>query len=49
MNARPLLLHACISAPTRMGLTNAYAGTASKWMEGPHALLQVDSPDIHTC
>lgn len=48
MNVHPLLLHARISAPTRMGPTIAYAGTGSEWMGGPRALLQVDGCGIHT-
>lgn len=48
MNARHLLRHACIFAPTQAVLTIANARTGSKWMESPHAWLQVNSPEIHT-
>lgn len=49
MNVHHLLLHACISAPTRAVLTIANAGKGSEWMESPHAWLQVNGPEIHTC
>lgn len=49
MNAHPLLLHACISAPTRMVPSIAHAGMGSEQMESPRASLQVDAPQIHTC